>query len=60
MISLGYYAKDANGTLFQFEWVKDLFNIFVEGVKTPANKNDFEILEIGFFTANDANLKTKT
>jgi hypothetical protein len=53
MNSLGYYAKDKNKDLFQFEWFFDVFYILKNGERISANADDYEILEIGFFTADD-------
>lgn len=51
---LGYYAKDKNQDLHQFEWGQDdTFYIVKDGQKTVANIKDYEILEIGFYTADD-------
>jgi len=56
MKQLGYYAKDKDGDLHQFEWVGKKFHIVKpvkEGLhKVEANADDYEILEIGFFTAD--------
>jgi hypothetical protein len=53
MVQIGYYAKDKNGALLQFEHGADeKFYVFYSGVKTLANVEDFEILEIGYFTAD--------
>ena len=51
---LGYYAKDSSNNLLQFEWGEDdTFYIFhTNGEKVIANADDYEILEIGFTTAD--------
>jgi hypothetical protein len=56
MEPLGYYAKDVNNNLFQFKW--ELDNTFLIKCVEPsvvgwvvADPKDYEILEIGFFTA---------
>jgi hypothetical protein len=52
MKQLGYYAKDANGNLFKFQWsTNNEFSIIINGTETVTDPKDFEILEIGFFTA---------
>ena len=43
MKSLGYYAKDKNGNLFQFEWTKDDV-LLIDGISVSAE--DYEILEL--------------
>lgn len=59
MKRLGYYAKDKNNNLFQFEWGADDGNqtnedffIIRNGEKRKSIATDYEILEIGFFTAD--------
>ena len=59
MKRLGYYAKDKNNNLFQFEWGADDgsqtnedFFIIRNGEKRKSIATDYEILEIGFFTAD--------
>ena len=54
MVRLGYYAKNKiTNDLFQFEWdADDTFYIFKDGEKQVAFADDYEILEIGFFTDN--------
>lgn len=54
MEQLGYYAMDKNKDLFQFEWDEvDNFYILKDGKKIVSDPNNYEILEIGFFTADD-------
>jgi hypothetical protein len=50
MNRLGYYAKDKDNNLFQFEWFAD-DSLVIDG--RIVSKEDYEILEIGFFTADD-------
>lgn len=53
MEGLGYYAKDKDNNLFQFEWASNNdFFIIKDGEKVKANPKDYEILEIGHFTAD--------
>ena len=53
MKRLGYYAKDKDGNLFQYEWgAGDEFSILKDGDYVMADPKEFEILEIGFFTAD--------
>ena len=53
MKQLGYYAKDKNNDLFRFAWNStDDFFIFINGIKILANPNDFEIIEVGYFTGD--------
>ena len=49
MKSLGYYAKDKNGNLFQFEWTKDDV-LLIDGISVSAE--DYEILELFHSTAD--------
>ena len=52
MKQLGYYAKDANGNLFKFQWsANNEFSVWVKNEKVISDPNDFEIIEVGFFTA---------
>jgi hypothetical protein len=54
MIVLGYYAKDKNNDLFQFEWSElERFYIIKDGIKITANSEEFEIIQIGVVTADD-------
>lgn len=54
MKQLGYYAKDFRNNLFKFEWGdNDKFYIIDINGKRLANPKDYEILEIGFFTADN-------
>lgn len=62
MERLGYYAKDKDGNLHQFQWGEDdTFYINDEAGELVSNlghkmkiadAKDYEILEIGFFTAD--------
>ena len=54
MEGLGYYAKNKDNDLFQFEWSElDDFFIKVGDDMILSDPNDYEILEIGYFTADD-------
>ena len=49
---IGYYAKDSEGNLHQFQWEQDnTFGILNIATKeyVPSNVDDYEILEIGYF-----------
>ena len=49
---IGYYAKDTEGNLHQFQWEDDnTFGILNINTKeyVPSNVDDYEILEIGYF-----------
>ncbi len=50
---LGYYAKDVNGNLYQFEWgAGDEFYIMnSNGDMVMDDPSKYEILEIGYFTS---------
>jgi len=53
MNQLGYYAKDKENDLYQFRWKSDSTFEIKFGVQwIEKNPKDFEILEIGFFTAD--------
>jgi hypothetical protein len=60
MTILGYYAKPiqkgntSEPALYPYEWndKNELF-IFIEGVRTKVNENDYEILEIAYLTDED-------
>lgn len=58
MERLGYYAKDSKDNLFHFRWVtavelsKSKIEILINGAWFTKDPNDYEILEIGFFTAD--------
>lgn len=55
MRQLGYYARDKKNNLFQFEWgTDDSFKILVEGKFKLAEPDDYQILEIGYYTAEDS------
>ena len=46
---LGYYAKDSNDNLFQYEWGYDeVFYIMINGKKTIADPNEYEVLDISY------------
>lgn len=52
MTKLGYYAKDKDNNLFQYRWhPNDVFEILLNGHWTMRHCEDYEILEIGYFTA---------
>jgi hypothetical protein len=48
---LGYYAKDKNKNLFQFEWgANDEFYIMnSDGDMVMKDPNEYEIIEVGYF-----------
>jgi hypothetical protein len=49
---LGYYAKDKDGNLHQFEWGdNDAFGIYNTTTKeyVQSNADDYEILEVGYY-----------
>ena len=54
MKQLGYYAKDKDNNLFQFEWGAD--NEFTilnsDGDYVMANPKDYDIVEIGYTTSD--------
>ena len=53
MERLGYYAKDKEGDLYQFRWgTNEIFEIKFGIQWIQKNPKDYEILEIGFFTAD--------
>lgn len=53
MKRLGYYAKSkATGHLYQFEWTQD-DKLLINNVEVDPSR--YEILEIGFFTADGYN-----
>jgi len=54
MKQLGYYAKDKDNNLHQFEWgANDEFYIKnSDGEMVHSNPKEYEILEIGYFTAD--------
>lgn len=54
MEQLGYYAKDKDGNLFRFEWSsEDEFSIALKGgAMQTQDPKDYEIIEIGYFTAD--------
>ena len=50
---LGFYAKNKENDLFRFHWKEDnTFYIIVGTDMILSNPNDYEILEIGFLTAD--------
>lgn len=53
---IGYYAKDKDNNLHQFQWEEDdtfgILNIATK-VYEKANFDDYEILYIGFFHDED-------
>jgi len=52
MKRLGYYAKDKDGNLFQYQWGKDdTFQIVVGDIFEDADPNDYEVLEL-FYSEN--------
>lgn len=53
MKQLGYYAKDKNNNLHQFKLDADntFYILDVYGYYVVAKADDYEILEIGYFTA---------
>lgn len=53
MTRLGYYAKDSENNLFQYEWAAgDEFYIKnSDGDMVMADPDKYEVLEIGYFTA---------
>ena len=54
MERIGYMAKANDGAMFNFEiGADDTFYIIRNGIKIKANQGDYEILEVGFFTANE-------
>ena len=54
MNKLGYYAKDKDNNLHQFEWSKDNKLLIITPLgKIESDPKDYEILEIGYFTADD-------
>jgi len=54
MERLGYYAKDVEDNLFQFKWGEDdKFYIFKNQKYHLDNPNNYVILEVGFFTADN-------
>jgi len=59
MKQLGYYAKYKDNNLYQFKWEKDgSFLILVNGIWFVNDPAEFEILDIGYFTA-DSKVKEK-
>ena len=57
MKKLGYYAKDKDNNLYQFEWgANDKLYLHLPNVKgirkVEVSPKDYEIVEIGFFTAD--------
>jgi len=51
---LGYYAKNVEGDLFQFKWESNgIFQIKYGVQWIQSDPKQYEILEIGFFTADD-------
>jgi hypothetical protein len=49
---LGYYAKDKDNNLFKFKWgSNEEFYIYKDNKAIAVNPDDYEILEIGFFSA---------
>jgi hypothetical protein len=53
MERLGYYAKDKDNNLFQYEWgANDEFYIMnSDGDMVMKDPKEYEILEIGYFKA---------
>jgi hypothetical protein len=57
MKRLGYYAKSkATGHLYQFEWTQD-DKLLIDNVEVDPSQ--YEILEIGFFTADGYNYEDR-
>lgn len=55
MKQLGYYARDKDNNLFQFEWGTDnSFKILVGGELKLVEPEDYKIIEIGYFTVEDS------
>ena len=53
MTRLGYYAKDSNNNLFQYEWGYDeVFYIMINGEKTIADPNKYEVLDLSYSQKN--------
>ena len=54
MTRLGYYAKDSNNNLFQYEWGYDeVFYIMINGEKTIADPNKYEVLDLSYSQKKD-------
>ena len=53
MKKLGYYAKDLNGNLFQYEWAADneFYIMNSDGDMVMTDPSKYELLEIGYFTS---------
>ncbi len=59
MKQLGYYAKNKDNALFQFEWSKDNeLRLITPMGKITVNKDEFEILQLGIITADTVEPKT--
>ena len=59
MERLGYYAKcNVTGNLLNFSWKDDKFLIKTKAGWVDANPKDYEILEVGNFTADSDELET--
>jgi len=51
---LGYYAKDENGNLFQYQWGADeTFSIWIDGEWVVEDANRYIVLEIGYFRSGE-------
>ena len=53
IVGIGYYAKDVNGNLYQYEWgAGDEFYIMnSNGDMVMDDPSKYEILEVGYFTS---------
>jgi hypothetical protein len=61
MKKLGFYAKDKNNNLHQFEWgADDEFYIVTPMGNIHTNPDDYEVLNIGIITADDFNTPKQT
>ncbi len=54
MKKLGYYAKDENDNLYQYQWgADDTFQIWIDGEWVDEDAERYIVLEIGYFTSED-------
>ena len=60
MTRLGYYAKDSNNNLFQYEWGYDeVFYIMINGEKTIADPNKYEVLDLSYSQKKEKEVSQK-
>jgi len=61
MKKLGYYAKDSQNNLFQYEWGADdeFYILNSDRDMVMADPNKYDVLEIGYFDSQDNLNKTE-